>query len=189
MTLLWLLLCGGVALWGWLKNRHSLKHEKRVPLDRMERLLLSVIATLVVVQMLNTLLNAYYGNWDDETYCGTAVVSYYTDTADRYAPQHIVEKSPFYDVQHCLAAWPIYCAMLSVITKVHPAIVFRTLLPLLEIPTVYYIAYSAAESFFSTKPEKSRIGTDFLLCFCTGGGRKNVRCQQRVVAGREYLDK
>lgn len=54
--------------------------------DRMERLLLSVIATLVVVQMLNTLLNAYYGNWDDETYCGTAVVSYYTDTADRYAP-------------------------------------------------------------------------------------------------------
>lgn len=113
----------------------------------MERLLLSVIATLVVVQMLNTLLNAYYGNWDDETYCGTAVVSYYTDTADRYAPQHIVEKSPFYDVQHCLAAWPIYCAMLSVITKVHPAIVFRTLLPLLEIPTVYYIAYLLLRAF------------------------------------------
>lgn len=172
MTLLWLLLCGGVALWGWLKNRHSLKHEKRVPLDRMERLLLSVIATLVVVQMLNTLLNAYYGNWDDETYCGTAVVSYYTDTADRYAPQHIVEKSPFYDVQHCLAAWPIYCAMLSVITKVHPAIVFRTLLPLLEIPTVYYIAYLLLRAFFPQNRKKAELALIFYYVFVLAAAEK-----------------
>lgn len=119
-----------------------------------------------------------------------AVVSYYTDTADRYAPQHIVEKSPFYDVQHCLSAWPIYCAMLSVITKVHPAIVFRTLLPLLEIPTVYYIAYLLLRAFFPQNRKKAELALIFYYDFCDWRqGRKNVWCQQRVVAGREYLDR
>ena len=172
MTLLWLLLCGGIALWGWLKNRHSLKREKRPPPDRVEKLLLLVIAALVAVQTLNTLLNAYYGNWDDETYCGTAVVSYYTDTADRYAPQHIEEKSPFYDVQHCLAAWPIYCAMLSVITKVHPAIVFRTLLPLLEIPAVYYIAYLLLRAFFQQSRKKAELALIFYYVFVLAAAEK-----------------
>lgn len=140
---LWCAICVAVAVFGWWKvsrgNRPGFKKGKAW--TRVEKLLLLIAVALVVFQMMNTVLNAYYGNWDDETYCGVAVTSWYTDTVDRYAPSTGVIQEPFYFEYYNLASWPVYSSMLAVLTGIHPAIIFRTILPLFEIPFAYYIAY------------------------------------------------
>lgn len=164
---LWCIICVAIALIGWRKAAQG----ERPPVDkgrkwtRIERALLLVVVVLVVFQTLNTVLNVYYGNWDDETYCGTAVTSWYTDTVDRYAPGFGVLQPAFYQMQYNIACWPVYSSMLAVLTGVHPAIIFRTILPLFEMPFTYYIAYRLAQSFWENSREKSLLALIYFQIF------------------------
>ena len=55
--------------------------------------------------------------------------------------------------------------MLAVLTGVHPAILFRTILPLFEIPLAYLIAYWLLERFFANSRTKALLGLIYYVCF------------------------
>lgn len=167
MTVLWCMICGVVALWGFWKFCCGVRPE-RSPEERWTRtqkLLLVVVVAFVLLQVLNTLLNTYYGNWDDETYCGTAAASWYTDTVDRYGPNSGVLQPAFYNEKYNIAAWPVYSSMLAVLTGTHPVILFRTVLPLLEIPLAYYIAYLLLRCFWPKARDKALLGLLYYILF------------------------
>ena len=140
---LWCVLCLAIALMGWWKASRGERPElkRKVAWTRAEKILLLIVVVFIVFQTMNTVLNVYYGNWDDETYCGTAVTSWYTDTVDRFAASTGIKQDAFYNGYYNIASWPVYSSMLAVLTGIHPAIIFRTILPLFEIPLAYYIAY------------------------------------------------
>lgn len=167
MTALWCAICGAVALWGFWKFCRGVRPEPS-PAQRWtstQKLLLAVAVALILVQVLNTFLNVYYGNWDDETYCGTAAASWYTDTVDRYAPNSGVLQPAFYNDKYNIAAWPVYSSMLAVLTGVHPVILFRTVLPLFEIPLAYYIAYLLLLCFWPEARGKALLGLVYYILF------------------------
>lgn len=164
---IWCVICIIIAMIGWRKAWHG-----KMPTfhagkkwNRMEVILLLIAVAFVVLLTINTVVNVYYGNWDDETYCGTAVTSWYTDTVDRYAPGLGVLQPAFYEMPYNIASWPVYSAMLAVLTGVHPAIVFRTILPLFEIPLAYYIAYLLLRSFWKDSREKPLLALIYFQLF------------------------
>ena len=167
MTVLWCVVCGVVALWGFWKFRRGMRPQPSPAQrwTRTQKLLLAVAVALILVQVLNTFLNVYYGNWDDETYCGTAAASWYTDTVDRYAPNSGVLQPAFYNDKYNIAAWPVYSSMLAVLTGVHPVILFRTVLPLFEIPLAYYIAYLLLRCFWPQGRGKALLGLVYYILF------------------------
>lgn len=167
MIALWMVICLAVALHGWWRFRrgHRPVRQSAEAWTRMQRLLLVLVVALVLIQTLNTVLNAYYGNWDDETYCGTAVVSWYTDTVDRYAPNTGVLQPAFYNLTYNLAAWPVYSSLLAVLTGLHPAILYRTILPLFELPLAYYIAYLLLRCFWKNNRGKALLALLYFELF------------------------
>ena len=168
MTALWCAVCGGLAVWGWLRARRTGWPQPEGPAlrwDRVEKLLLAAAVALIALQTLNTVLNTFYGNWDDETYCGTAVTSWYTDTVNRYAPSTGAWQPPFYNQKYVIASWPVYSSMLAVLTGVHPAILFRTVLPLFEMPLAYWVAYRLLRCFFAQSRKKALLGLLYFQVF------------------------
>lgn len=164
---LWCVVCIVIALIGWRKagrgERPKLKKEETW--TQTEKILLLVAVALIVLQTMNTVLNVYYGNWDDETYCGTAVTSWYTDTVDRYAPGIGVKREAFYSEYYNIATWPVYSSMLAVLTGLHPAIIFRTVLPLFEIPFTYYIVYLLIRVFWKDCRAKALLSLIYFQLF------------------------
>ena len=167
MTVLWCVICGTMALWGLWKFRYGVRPERSSMerWTRTQKLLLVVAIAFILLQVLNTLLNTYYGNWDDETYCGTAAASWYTDTVDRYGPNSGVLQPAFYNEKYNIAAWPVYSSMLAVLTGVHPVILFRTVLPVFEIPLAYYIAYLLLRFFWPKARGKALLGLVYYVLF------------------------
>lgn len=169
MTAVWCVLCVGLAAWGYVQVARAPRttEKKRISLrwDRVEMVLLVLVVALVVLQTMNTVLNTYYGNWDDETYCGTAVTSWYTDTVNRYAPSTGALQPIFYNDKYVIASWPVYSSVLAILTGVHPAILFRTILPIFEIPLAYWIAYQLLRCFFPKSRKKALLGTLYYEIF------------------------
>ncbi len=81
-----------------------------------------------MLQIANTVFNVTYKNWDDETYCANAVGAVYTDLVNRVAPESGVLHPAFYNKKYVIAGWPIYSSMLSVLSGIHAAIIYRTIL-------------------------------------------------------------
>lgn len=149
MSVLWLVLCLAVAAAGYLRARGQRpKPVPSQPWTGVQRLLLAVVVAVVVLQTLNTVFNAYYGNWDDETYCSIAVTSWYTDTVNRCSTTSGALRDAFYNLKYVLPGWPVYSAALGVLGGLHPAIVYRTLLPVLEIPAAWLLGYWIIRAFF-----------------------------------------
>ncbi len=167
MTGIWCVLCGGLAAWGYWRASRQPRQTTcgRNRWEQTEKLLLAAAVLLIALQTLNTLLNTYYGNWDDETYCGTAVTSWYTDTVNRYAPSTGALQQPFYNDKYVIASWPVYSSMLAVLSGVHPAILFRTVLPMFEIPLAYWIGYQLLRVFFPKGRRKALLGLLYFQIF------------------------
>ena len=164
---LWCMICIVVAALGWRKAARGERPTviKKTKWTRIDVILLLIAVAIIVFQTMNTVLNTYYGNWDDETYCGTAVTSWYTDTVDRYKPGFGVLQPAFYEAPYNIASWPVYSSMLAVLTNIHPAIVFRTILPLFEIPLAYYIAYQLIRIFWKENREKALLALIYFQLF------------------------
>lgn len=71
----------------------------------------------------------------------------------------------FYEAPYNIASWPVYSSMLAVLTNIHPAIVFRTILPLFEIPLAYYIAYQLIRIFWKENREKALLALIYFQLF------------------------
>lgn len=158
MTLLWLCICVGLASVGYYSKRNAVIHwfqSFQCRQSRWELALWGVLIVLVIAQTLSTVLGAFYGNWDDSTYCSIATTSWYTDTANRYSPQTGEWGTVLYDGQYVLAAWPLLSASIAQLTGIHPAIIFRTLMPLIEVPLAYWILYLLARFFFVEDRKKA----------------------------------
>lgn len=167
LTAIWCGICMAVALAGWRKaaRGHRPAFGRGAEWTQIERVLLLVAVALVVFQTMNTVLNTFYGNWDDATYGGTAATSWYTDTVDRYDSWFGVLRPAFYATQYNLAAWPVYSSMLSVLTGIHPVIIYRTILPLFEIPLAYYIAYMLIRTFWKERRGKALLALVYYNIF------------------------
>ena len=158
MTLLWLCICVGVASVGYFRKQDAVVcwfQSFQCRQNRWELALWGVLIVLVIAQTLSTVLGAFYGNWDDSTYCSIATTSWYTDTANRYSPQSGEWGAVLYDGQYVLAAWPLLSASIAQLTGIHPAIIFRTLMPLVEVPLAYWILYLLARFFFVEDRKKA----------------------------------
>lgn len=158
MTLIWLCICVGLAGVGYYSKRDAAVQwgqSFQCVQNRWELALWGVLIVLVIAQTLSTVLGAFYGNWDDSTYCSIATTSWYTDTANRYSPQTGEWGTVLYDGQYVLAAWPLLSASIAQLTGIHPAIIFRTLMPLIEVPLAYWILYLLARFFFVEDRKKA----------------------------------
>ena len=158
MTLLWLCICVGLAGVGYYSKRDAVVQwgqSFQCVQNRLELALWGLLIVLVFAQTLSMVLGAFYGNWDDSTYCSIATTSWYTDTANRYSPQTGEWGTVLYDGQYVLAAWPLLSASIAQLTGIHPAIIFRTLMPLIEVPLAYWILYLLARFFFVEDRKKA----------------------------------
>lgn len=172
MTVLWCILCCGIALFGYWR-RFRCRAQISAPArpaaaeawTRLQVLLLILILALVALHTLNTVLNTYYWNYDDETYRGTAVTSWYTDTVDRYAPNSGTLQKIFYNEKYVIASWPVFSSVLAVLTKIHPAIIFRTIMPVFLVPLSYGIAYLIIRHFFPASRGKALLGMLYYILF------------------------
>lgn len=167
MVALWSLGCGGAALVGlWRRRRQG-----RLPAapfrrpDWAEAVLAVVILAAVAVITLNTVLNTTYKNWDDQTYCANAVSTWQTDAIMRYTFYSGKWVQPFYLKKYILAGWPIYSAVGAVLTGLHPAIVYRTVLPLFEIPAAFAIVWLLLRRFFPRSRKKALLGLLYYILF------------------------
>lgn len=167
MTALWLVLCLGLALWGGLRWRRG-EHPIRRPgpaWTSAQRLLLAVIAVLVLLHILNTVLNTRYGNWDDETYISMATTSVLTDTANRFSPHSGRLLPAFYVRQYDIVPWPLYSAMLTLLTGIHSAILFRTVLPVFEILLFYFVIWQLLRCFWHGERGKMLLSLFYFQLF------------------------
>lgn len=174
MVLLWSVLCAAGALYGFWKTRGKLFRGTAPRLAATEILLLAAVAAAVAVVTLNTVLNTTYVNWDDQTYCANAVGSWQSDLVNRLAPHSGTIRPPFYDKKYVIAGWSVYSSMLAVLSGLHPAIIFRTLLPLFEIPVAFGIIYLLLRVFFPKGRQKALLGVLYYLLFALAVSEKMV---------------
>lgn len=167
MTMLWVGCCVLTAMIGFYRQRAVLRewrqHSYTLP-PRGELLLAVFVVALVLAQALHVALSTYYGNWDDSTYCAIASTSWYTDTANRYSPNTGAQGWILYGNQYVLAFWPVFSASLAQLTGVHPAIVFRTVMPVFEISLAYGIFYLLARFFFKESRQKALWTIVWVIC-------------------------
>lgn len=164
MTGIWMGICVVVAMAGYLRGGKQIfqtrwgEHE---PWNTVQKILLVLVGAFVVLQTVNTVFGTYYGNWDDETYCAVAVTSWYTDTVYRCSTTAGTLLAPFHNVKYVVASWPVYSAALAILSGLHPTVVYRTLLPLLEIPASWWIGGAILTMFF--RKERTRTLMSLLL--------------------------
>lgn len=167
MTALWLALCTGLAVWGalrWRRGQHPVPRPRpaRTP---AQRLLLAAVLGLIALHILNTVFNTMYNNWDDETYVTLAASSVLSDTVARVNPYTGHPVRALFDPQYALSLWPLYSATLSVLTGLHPAIVFRTVLPVFVLVFGYFVIWLLLGSFWGGADDKVLPSMFFFLVF------------------------
>lgn len=166
MVLLWCVACLAGVVCGFLQKkkgyRWALRKER---LDGVEALLSVLVLLAVMAVTLNTVLNTTYVNWDDQTYCANAVSSWQSDLVNRLAPHSGTIRPAFYDKKYAIAGWPIYSSMLAVLSGIHPAIIFRTLLPVFEIPAAFAIIYLLLHEIFPQSRKKVLLGILYYIFF------------------------
>ena len=160
MTALWIFICAVFSLLGYRKLyllrtvEHSFFSHSALVWEWQSTILLFFVIFLLLLQLFNTIFRTYYGNLDDHYYCAIATSSWYTNTANRYSPISGLLKGAFFSKQYTLPAWPTFSASLALLTGVHPAIIYRTLLPLVETPAAYGITYLILRSFFKEPKDR-----------------------------------
>ena len=175
MVWLWCVPCGLVAVYGIFQSTRSKNSEailKKGSWDAISILLLMVVLLLTVGITLNTVFNTTYVNWDDQTYVANAVGTWQTDQVNRVAPYSGSARAPFYDRKYVIAGWPIYSSMLAVLSGVHPAIVFRTLLPLFEIPAAIGVIFLLLKELFPKSQKKALLGVIYYIFFALAVSEK-----------------
>lgn len=152
MTGVWMSLCVSMAVIGYLRGKDRfpwhLSRGGKVHWTAAQKLLLTLVLAIVAAQTLNTVFRTYYGNWDDETYCAVAVTSWSTDTVNRCSTTAGTLLQPFYNLKYVLASWPVYSAALAILSGLHPTVIYRTLLPLMEIPFFWWIGSAILATLF-----------------------------------------
>ena len=71
----------------------------------------------------------------------------------------------FYNKKYVIAGWPIYSSMLSVLSGIHAAIIYRTILPIFEMALAYYLLYSLLRHFLRDDRRKALIAFVFVYQF------------------------
>ena len=169
MVIIWCVVCLAGAGYGfWQRKKHFPVNggtEQKRELDGVEALLFILVLLAVIAVTLNTVLNTTYVNWDDQTYCTNAVSSWQSDLVNRLAPHSGSSRSAFYDKKYVIAGWPIYSSMLAVLSGIHPAIIFRTLLPIFEIPAAFAIIYLLLYEIFPQSRKKVLLGVLYYIFF------------------------
>ena len=128
MVAIWCIICAVLMLLGFIKvTKAGQLHKPKLVLRARsctEWLLLAMVVLITVLLTGCTVFGTIYINWDDQTYCATAVSSLLTDTVNRGSIEAGKLVPAFiYDKQYSLPNWPIYNAMLALLMGVHPAIV------------------------------------------------------------------
>lgn len=175
MVWLWSLPCGLTAAYGLFQsmlNNNFIETQKKGSWDAISIVLLAVVLFLTVGITLNTVFNTTYVNWDDQTYVANAVGTWQTDQVNRVAPYSGSTRAPFYDRKYVIAGWPIYSSMLAVLSGIHPAIIFRTLLPLFEIPSAIGIIYLLLKELFPKSQRKTLLGVLYYIFFALAVSEK-----------------
>lgn len=175
MVGIWCVSCGLIALSGILRGKAVMARNltlKKMHLDRIAVILLTIVILVVAIVTANTVLNTTYVNWDDQTYCANAVSTWQTDLVNRYAPYSGTWKEALYNKKYVIAGWPIYSSMIAVLADIHPAIIFRTLLPLFEIPVAFAIVYLLLREFFPQNRNKALLGVIYYAFFALAVSEK-----------------
>lgn len=174
MVGLWLIPCCLIAAFGLFKGKRKAQFsvKEKAKLDITEIILAATITLLIAFFTLNTVLNTTYVNWDDQTYCANAVATWQNDVVNRVTPFSGGWRAPFYDKKYVIAGWPIYSSMLAVLSGVHPAIIYRTILPLFEIPAAFGIVYMLLREFFQKNIKKALLGVLYYIFFALAVSEK-----------------
>lgn len=161
MTFLWLAVCIALAAVGIWKTRrlqtgklHTPRSSSDICWSCWDTLLIFAVVSFFLLQTFNTVFRTYYGNLDDHYYCAIATTSLSTDTVNRVYPISGLPREAFFPKDYTLPAWPTFSASLALLTGVHPAIIYRTLLPLVETPAAYGITYLILRSFFKEPKDR-----------------------------------
>ena len=179
LTVLWSIamavLCG-LGWWNARKKRSGLVLE-RLQLSHTACVLLIFICLIIAVEAFRA-VTGFTDAWDDSDYMAQATTSLYTNTINQYEPQtgNAGELLNFSEPHHKVALWSILWASMTQLTGIHPAILMRTLLPVIIFPCAYGAVYLVLKELFNGDMEKSLIGVFFLQVsyeiISAGGGMK-----------------
>lgn len=159
MTFLWLATCVAITSVSLLKTQRFQRNVLSISTfiqswGHWDTILFFAVVVFFLLQTFNTVFRTYYGNLDDHYYCAIATTSLSTNTVNRFSPISGLLKDAFFNINYTLPAWPTFSASLALLTGVHPAIIYRTLLPLVETPAAYGITYLILRSFFKEPKDR-----------------------------------
>lgn len=138
----------------------------RPQLSRTGWLLLAAVVLLLAMQTAR-IVNGYTISWDDSDYMAQSTTALYTNTINEYEPQtglHVGILNQV-EVHHKISLWGILWASMSQLTGIHPAILCRTLLPVIVFPGCYLLIYLLLKDMFEGDAERSLFGVFFLMVF------------------------
>ncbi len=120
-------------------NRKNLKDFLKSNFEHIKKLPVSTIfVVLIVLIQISALLIFAHIDEDDSVYVATATTMIHTNTLYEYTALegYLYEIFP---VRYVLAPFPIYTAIISKLTDIHPAIIAHTIFPVIFIMLAYFV--------------------------------------------------
>ena len=139
----------------------------------------SKVIAIICIVLIGIQMYMYVGKYthlddDDAYYVGTATTTLQTNSIFKYSPTTGLLKGEQTLTRYRLGAFPIYYAIISSWTKVHPAIVAHILLPVSLLMVVYSIYYLLGYELFE-KDENKALMFVMLMCFINIFGNYSIR--------------
>ena len=163
VTTLWTVCVLVLALFGWYRNRANqhIKKLRRLRSGLSPRYFLYVLMLMPIILQTIRAVTSQITNVDDCAYCAQTTTAVYTNTINQFREATGEPVDPRNDY-HYSSLWPIFWASISQITKIHPAIIMRTLVPLFMIPCAYMASYQVFQILLD-EDRKKALTAVFLL--------------------------
>lgn len=196
LTILWMICCVLLFILGiWvgivkrkkLVNNRTGREKKIKSKYKWENgIVVVAVVALVAFQVIFVTLHVHE-DLDDAWYVGTAVISYFTDTLNLISPYTGEIMSRFVP-DYVLSPWPIFCAMLGILSDMHPAIIMHTFIPIIMIPLCYLVYYLLGKSVFKNDYNKA-IWLVLFLCILNIYGNWSIRSTSTFLLFRVWQGK
>ncbi len=155
----WIFACLALTVFALVRCKSFPQTRRSIAaLPKQLSLLLIVVLLLMLSQAVFLTLGQHLDS-DDAFYLATAETAVKTDSLFRYGPYTGVAYAQL-PSRYVLASWPLFLAVLSVLTGLHPTLLAHTLLPGLILLFAYLVFALIARSLF---PEQKNRRALFLL--------------------------
>lgn len=152
---------GGLCIISIIINFKYIKEYLKNNIENVKKLPLSTIVAIVLIGIQAFALFRYaHIDDDDAFYVATATAAVETNTLYRYTALEGYEELNL-PTRYVLSPFPMYTALMSRLTSIHPAILAHTIFPMVFIPLAYCVYTLIANKLF--KKDKNSINLFLII--------------------------